>query len=58
MLNLPIETHPLDFNPEPQVASTRAHARYNRLLEMAAAGEEVPAEELERYREAAYGRMH
>lgn len=52
-----LKANPLDFNPPPEVAQTRAQARYARLLEMEAAGQEVSKEELDKYRIAAYGRV-
>lgn len=56
MLDVPLETHPLDFNPAPNVVSVRALARYNRLVEAREAGQEVSDEEIEQYRIAAFGR--
>ena len=52
-----VEAHPLDFNPNLNVQSVRAVARYNRLLEAQGAGQDVDLDELERYREAAYGKV-
>lgn len=52
-----VEAHPLDFNPNINVQSVRAVARYNRLLEAQGAGQDVDPDELERYREAAYGKV-
>ena len=52
-----LEAHPLDFNPSLNVQSVRAVARYNRLLEAQGAGQHVDPDELERYREAAYGKV-
>ena len=55
-LEVGLEAHPLDFNPPPIVKSTRDLARYNRLLEARANGQEVSDAELEAHRIAAYGR--
>jgi hypothetical protein len=52
-----LEAHPLDFNPTPLVQSVRALARYNRLVEAKEAGQDVSDEEIEQYREAAYGKV-
>lgn len=52
-----LEAHPLDFNPNLNVQSVRAVARYNRLLEAQGAGQHVDPDELEHYREAAYGKV-
>ena len=52
-----LEAHPLDFNPNINVQSARAVARYNRLVEAKEAGQDVSDDELERYREAAYGKV-
>ena len=54
---LGLTAHPLDFNPNLNVQSVRAVARYNRLLEAQGAGQHVDPDELERYREAAYGKV-
>jgi hypothetical protein len=53
-----LTAHPLDFNPPPIVKSTRAHARYTRLLEAQAAGQDIPEETLEKHRIEAYGRTN
>jgi hypothetical protein len=50
-------SNPLDFNPPPMVKSVRDLARYNRLLEARAEGQDVPDAELEAHRIAAYGRV-
>ena len=55
--DIPVEAHPLDFNPSPTVQSVRAHARYTRLLAAQEAGQDVDSAEIERYREAAYGKV-
>ena len=52
-----LEAHPLDFNPNINVQSVRALARYNRLVEAKEAGQDVSDEEIEQYREAAYGKV-
>ena len=52
-----LETHPLDFNPNINVQSVRAVARYNRLVEAKEAGQDVSDEDIEQYREAAYGKV-
>ena len=52
-----VEAHPLDFNPNLNVQSARAVARYNRLVEAKEAGQDVDPGELEHYREAAYGKV-
>jgi hypothetical protein len=54
---VPLEAHPLDFNPPPNVQSVRAAARHTRLLEAQEAGQDVDPDEIERYREAAYGKV-
>lgn len=54
---IPVEAHPLDFNPNLNVQSVRAVARYNRLLEAQGSGQDVDSAEIERYREAAYGKV-
>jgi len=52
-----LEAHPLDFNPTPVIKSTRAIARYNRLVEAQEAGQEIDPAELEKCREDAYGKV-
>lgn len=52
-----VEAHPLDFNPNLNVQSVRAVARYNRLVEAKEAGQDVSDEDIEQYREAAYGKV-
>lgn len=54
---LGITAHPLDFNPPPTTQFIRAVSRHERLLEAQAAGQDVDAGELERYRETAYGKV-
>ena len=51
-----LETHPLEFNPPTIVQSTRAYARYQRLVEAQKAGQEISEEELTQHRDQAYGR--
>lgn len=58
MYDVGLEAQPLDFNPPRIVISTRALARYNRLLEARAGGQEIPDEVIEKNREAAYGKVN
>lgn len=51
-----MKANPLDFNPSPEIASTRAQARYKRLVEAKANGAEISNEEIEAQRVQAFGR--
>lgn len=57
MREIPLDTHPLDFDPPPATVTARALLRYQRLLEAQAQGQDIPAEELAQARERVYGKI-
>ena len=46
---------PVEINPPPNAAKSRAEARYQRLLDGRKQGQKVPDEEIEKYRALAQG---
>jgi hypothetical protein len=49
--------NPLNFAPSPEIVDARALARYQRLVQAKEEGANIPDAEIERYREAAYGKV-